>query len=57
MAPSPRLRNQTSFNNLMGQAMEYYYARAFIVSEHVVEMANSPGAFSEPNPGRLDAIC
>jgi hypothetical protein len=41
----------------MGQAMEYYYARAFIVSEHVVEMANSPGAFSEPNPGRLDAIC
>jgi hypothetical protein len=37
--------------------MECNYARTFIVSEHVVKMANSPGAFSEPNPERLDAIC
>jgi hypothetical protein len=41
----------------MGQATEYYYACAFVVSEDVVKMANSPGAFSEPNSERLDALC
>ena len=41
----------------MGQAIECYYARAIVVSEDVVKMAKSPGAFSEPNSERLDALC
>ncbi len=40
----------------MGQATEYYYACAFVVSEDVVETVAPPGVFSGPSLGRLDAL-